>query len=127
MNWPLKALGIHERPAPPDYVADVIHAGLERLANHSEPMREERSASYGHGYESLAPDLIVRPYDWGYEGEDADLPANLEFGGVKIWWYKYLGRGMETDRERTHQEWGEWMSSFLSWVEDTVAKEQDGY
>lgn len=124
MNWELKALGIHQRPEPPDYVSEVIGAGLERLASHSAPMREERNASYGYGYESLAPDLIVRSYDWGYEGEDEDMLPNFEFGDVKIWWYKYLGRGMETDRKRTHQEWGEWMSSFLSWVEDQVRREQ---
>ena len=36
----------------------------------------------------------VHSYDWGADWEDEEQQPNFACGGFKIWWYKYLGRGM---------------------------------
>ncbi|MCM8788043.1 MAG: hypothetical protein NC935_08360, partial [Candidatus Omnitrophica bacterium] len=40
--------------------------------------------------------LKVRSYYWGDEEKEAEKP-NFEFKGVKLYWYKYFGRGMTVD------------------------------
>ena len=51
--------------------------------------------------DNIFKDIMWRSYDWN---EPEKPEPNLEINGVKIWWYKYFGRGMEADKEIT-MEW----------------------
>lgn len=35
----------------------------------------------------------VRSYDWDMAEESEDSPPNFEYKTLKLWWYKYQGRG----------------------------------
>lgn len=90
------------------YYAFVLYGKVLRLG-------KEFSPSYGHDFPD-GMELVVRPYDWGWEGEDEDMLPNVEFGDVRIWWYKYLGRSMTTDRELTDDEWTEWFLELFNYI-----------
>ena len=61
------------------------------------------------------PGMVWRPYCWDECGPDVDSP-NLEWGGVSVWWYKYLGRSMEygAAREMSPDSWAEWLRSAIA-------------
>ena len=44
----------------------------------------------------------VRAYDWN--DDDPDPRPNFEWSDFKVWWYKYMGRGMSCNRVPTCQE-----------------------
>ena len=37
--------------------------------------------------------FTVRAYDWQEREDDADAEPNFEYADLKVYWYKYLGRG----------------------------------
>jgi len=102
----------------PDFLDDPLHTILSRwLMRHG---RDEDTAEWHAAYGTDFPDhpeLVVRPYDWGWDDGDEPMRPNLEFGGVRIWWYKYLGRGMTTDVVRSERTWRRWLSKLESFVE----------
>ena len=61
----------------------------------SSPFRNT-GESYGNGT------FVVRAYYWGDDEVEIHKP-NFEYKGFKVYWYKYLGRGLswECDEELT--------------------------
>ena len=54
-----------------------------------------------------------RPYWWGDEdAPEAHLP-NFRYNGVKIWWYKYMGRSMSTNVDYSAAQWVKWFNQFM--------------
>lgn len=53
--------------------------------------------------------FIYRPYDWNFEGEDSERPANLEHkaSGFKLWWYKYPLRSPEVNMMITSKQFSD--------------------
>ena len=51
-------------------------------------------------------------YYWENNEEQAKLP-NFEFQDVRIYWYKYPGRGMSTNKNWTPNRWAKWMIECL--------------
>lgn len=39
----------------------------------------------------------VRSYNW-----NGNYEPNFEYKGLKVWWYKYLGRGMEVELDNDY-------------------------
>ena len=62
----------------------------------------------GATYEN--PTFKVRAYDWS---EDSDGLPNFEWRDLKIYWYKYCGRGLYLNRETTHSELAEMLEDCL--------------
>lgn len=66
----------------------------------------------GRFYEDYGDDVyenetfIYRPYDWNFDGEDSERPANLEHkaSGFKLWWYKYPLRSPEVNMMITSKQ-----------------------
>jgi hypothetical protein len=61
-----------------------------------------------------------RPTNWSYLDRPSDtivfvsdLP-NLEFAGVRIWWYKHSRRGLTSDAQRNRDEWIDWYESVMA-------------
>lgn len=99
----------------PEWVTDKLVAILRDTADRLGISDNNRRN--GHGF-PFDPDLVIRPYDWDWDIEDGKpLRPNIEFGGVRIWWYKYLGRSMEADRALTLAEWIAWLKSLRAHVE----------
>lgn len=49
----------------------------------------------------------VHAYDWGWDYDDdtpKSQPINFKWRDLEITWYKYCGRGLETNRPTTHDE-----------------------
>lgn len=104
----------------PDFVdeplADIF---LNYLQRHGIP--EEVAiwdASYGTNFPE-GKELVVRPYDWGWDGEDEDMLPNIEFRGIRLWWYKYLGRSMTTDQKISEKRWRQWLDDLRGYAVTT--------
>lgn len=47
----------------------------------------------------------VRAYDWGWDNDESGAqPYNFKWRDLEIYWYKYCGRGLYTNRATTHDE-----------------------
>lgn len=55
------------------------------------------------------PGLVWRRYDWNAD----DIVPNMEFGRLKIRWYKRIGRGMESSDTQDAQDWVKWFDECL--------------
>lgn len=60
--------------------------------------------------------LVFRPYYWGDDDEHAVLP-NLEFEGIEIRWYKYIGRGMSVNKALSEKEWCDWYTNLYNLIQ----------
>lgn len=55
--------------------------------------------------EYKCPVFEVEAYDWNQEPDEGIIQEyNFKWRDVKIKWYKYLGRGMEANKELTAEE-----------------------
>ena len=45
--------------------------------------------------------------------DDMDCSGSFTFDGVTVGWYKWLGRGMSSDAERTPAEWVAWFDRVI--------------
>ena len=74
-----------------------IESELDRLCwNKFQKQLESPFLNTGETYSNDT--FTVRAYYWGDDEELKDLP-NFEYPGIKIWWYKHYGRGMEWEFE----------------------------
>ncbi len=69
---------------------DCIRKELDRQYWNRD-QREMVSPFDNSGEEFQTDVFTVRAYDWSEE--DNEQP-NFEYKGLKVWWYKYCGRGM---------------------------------
>jgi hypothetical protein len=63
------------------------------------------------------PGIEYRPYWWGNEDAPEATMPNLGCGGVKVFWYKYPGRGMSVDKNLSPAEWAEWFNACLAAID----------
>ena len=58
----------------------------------------------------------VRAYDWGWDSREDDTPQphNFKWRDFEIAWYKYYGRGTETNRKISPEEIGEMLDECLT-------------
>ena len=61
----------------------------------------------------LPDGMEFRRYYWGDEPELGQLP-NFKFRDVIINWYKYIGRGMSTNKDWNEKQWREWFDAAMS-------------
>lgn len=87
---------------------NVYQCGLEPIAN--------------TGSSFVLPEhFALRAYDWSWDSDDEadyDPEPNFEWRDVKIWWYKYCGRGMYANKELTPQEASDMLIECLKSVRD---------
>lgn len=62
----------------------------------------------------------VHAYNWGWDYEESfSEPVNFQWRDLKIYWYKYCGRGLYTNRPTTHDELAimldECLQSLIDW------------
>lgn len=67
----------------------------------------------------------VHAYDWGDEEDDTgkEEPINFRWRDLKITWYKYCGRGLNTNRPTTHDE----LALMLKECLESLRKEEELY
>lgn len=73
------------------------------------------------------PEFSARAYDWAWDlddGADYDPDPNFEWKDVKIWWYKYCGRGMYSNRKLTAGEASDMLVECLKAVRDWESEEE---
>lgn len=106
----------------------MVSAGLYRLSERLGILRPAEQShgllggSYGYGQDFKNDVFEMHPFwwgdctcgagDWSEEGQPApvhtpecrlELP-NFRCGDLEVWWYKYIGRGMEANRAPTEAE-----------------------
>lgn len=80
---------------------EFIEAGLIHLAgeiervewNITQKVYKAPVANNGGFYKTSV--FTIRAYDWG---ENPRRLPNFQCGGFRVWWYKYLGRGMSMNK-----------------------------
>lgn len=99
---------IHEVPliwlAALRYLADELEIASFNKDNNSDLRPFDNTAQ-----EYKCPAFEVEAYDWSEEEDEEGNPINTQeynfkWRDVKIKWYKYLGRGMEANKELTAEE-----------------------
>lgn len=55
---------------------------------------------------------------WKNHRNEDETEINVSFDGVKIYWYKYLGRGMEANVKKSNDEWIDWFDRFIRKIKD---------
>ena len=83
----------------PDYAESLLRDALERL----EDREDSLDIFYADGWS--VPGLTLRPFWWGDDAAPELALPNFAFGGVRIWFYKYWGRGMSCDVDWTPDGW----------------------
>lgn len=58
------------------------------------------------------PGITWNAYDW----DGASDAPNFAFDEVKVWWYKYPGRGMTCNVDWDANQWAAWMDKCLAAV-----------
>lgn len=85
-------------------VPELLCAALEYLEAEIERLywnknQEEWNSCFRNNVgEFKGKTFTVQAYDWS---EPDEPEPNFEWRGVKIWWYKYLGRGTYANKELT--------------------------
>lgn len=67
-----------------------------------------------NGSEFTNDTFEMRAFDWS---EPEEYEPNFKYGDFEVSWYKYLGRGMETNREISPQEINEMLIACLKSLE----------
>lgn len=60
-------------------------------------------------------EIIYRDYYWGENKKEKNKP-NFAFAGVKIRWYKHIGRGTTTNKIMTEKKWVAWFNKTLKHI-----------
>ena len=56
----------------------------------------------------------VNAYDWGWDFDDDTVqPYNFKWRDLEVFWYKYLGRDMYTNREISNDEISEMLKECI--------------
>lgn len=94
----------------PEYAEALFFAVWKQIARTFGNIEQREFCARG-SIDPGIPGFEVRPYWWGEENApEAGLP-NFVFGGVRIRWYKYPGRGMSTNVEWEPARWVEWFDA----------------
>lgn len=64
--------------------------------------------------------FIVRPYYWGDDEDQEDLP-NFEYKDIKIWWYKYPLRSATINKNVSKMKFKK-MMTYIEWLYRTKFK-----
>ena len=68
----------------------------------------------------------VHAYDWGWDYDDSSnqpQPYNFKWRDLEIYWYKYCGRGLYTNRPTSPDE----LATMLDECLDSLRKEEKKY
>jgi hypothetical protein len=127
-----------EAYAVPNYVAalviDLLSEYSRVYANHFQQVCPLMVGGFyrpdtpgTEGEHLLIDGLAVRSYWWGdpyahtHEGvkplDGEQEKPNLEFDGVRIYWYKHAGRGMSTNVSWTPEQWAAWYDDVLTAIQ----------
>ena len=88
-------------------VSEIVEAALRHIEWHLDiamwnKHQEEYESPFGNtGNEYLGKQFKVRAFDWN---EPEEYLPNFEWKDIKIWWYKYVGRGMYANQAITPEE-----------------------
>lgn len=81
-----------------NHTSELLVAALEHIEYELDRIENNRVGrpAYDNPFRNSGntftrPEFKVRAYDWVNE---EDPEPNFEWKGHKVWWYKYLGRGM---------------------------------
>ena len=108
----------------PNYVEaalDKIDTELDRVMwNVSQEEYESPFGNTGRGYKD---DIFeAEAYDWD---EDSEQEYNFKWRDYKIRWYKYCGRGMESNRYMSPQECAEMLDECLADIRSLDVDEEE--
>jgi hypothetical protein len=87
--------------APELLTAALFHIGRKMERVHGGISQEELTSPFDNsGAEWSCDTFQVRAYDWSWDGPDSGVPKpwNFRWGDIEVYWYKYLGRAVETSR-----------------------------
>lgn len=94
-------------PIDDDYLSSALRLLTERIAKtHPESLSHGLlGGEYGYGANYVNKIFIMHPYCWCEQDECGWCSGkNPNFrhikSGLKVWWYKYIGRGMEVKGAR---------------------------
>lgn len=91
-------------------ILNYIWGEIQRV--HWNVHQENFDSTYCNDFKDLG-DIQVKGYDWREKEEGCDESANIVINEKNFWFYKYYGRGMETDSTESLTE---------QWLEDTLLK-----
>ena len=94
----------------PDYVVCLLQGIFDEISRIHWNIYQK---GWGDSEELDFRGVKVRPYYWGDDGIEREKP-NFEFENVKIYWYKYFGRGMSCNVEMNAEEWVDWFHRCLN-------------
>jgi hypothetical protein len=77
--------------------------------------KNQRDFCGSYGEDPGIAGINVRPYYWGDDAAEAELP-NFRFEAVEIRWYKYPGRGMSCNVDWTAEQWVTWFNACMTKV-----------
>ena len=116
----------HEDPGIVSLVeaALVLIDGEMRRTYWNKKQRELNSPFSNTGSSYSNPTFTVRAYEWD---EEAEWKPNFEYKGLKVEWYKYLGRGMivECDHEITARFLADMLNDCIQSLEKEDYKDCD--
>ncbi len=73
---------------------------------------------WSDAFDPEIPGIEVRPYWWGAKDSPQAAKPNFKFGDVKIWWYKYRGRGMSCNVTLPPDAWVGWFERCLKTIRE---------
>lgn len=101
-------------------VVACILREMERVYWNTNQKSQAFGANDGFRYH-FGDKMYYSSYNWNEYYEDGPLPdnevVNLAFGKVRIYWYKYFPRGLESNLEMTTQEWSDWLEEAISYLQ----------
>lgn len=116
----------------PEYVQALVwHILSEFERCYWNSMQEESGLLAGGSYNRpgspsktyIMDDFELCSYWWGDEDDEVQMARpNLAFQDVRITWYKYPGRGMSVNVEKTPAEWVAWFDAALARVQVAAAE-----
>ena len=94
----------------PDYVEALIASIFSEI----ERVCWNRNQAVWNRYEDpILKGIEYRPYYWGEDEKEANLP-NFSCKGVELRWYKHFGRSMSLNCEKSPAEWVEWFDNCMA-------------
>lgn len=100
---------------------DAIYATLLYLKEELDRImwninQEEYASPFANTGNHFSTDVFtVRAYDWDWDYSESDTPQppNFVWRDFQITWYKWFGRGMDTNRQITYVELGKMLTDCL--------------
>lgn len=98
-------------------VSELLECALRHIDWHigikywNENQEELESPFQNTGNKYIGSNFTVRAFDWS---EPDEYLPNFEYKDIKIWWYKYIGRGMYANKEVTPDMVNDMINDILS-------------